>query len=166
LAQGGIECTLTTNFRSHAGILDVVNGVFAPLIRPREGLQPDYVPIQSPKMEENDSGPEDEFSFRKVTFCRVESQKELKANLARRLEHRFVAQQDLVDGVNLLRAASHPYDQAALVWLLRSTISVLSDLEIYNLQRDRLIDYRLARHTGPDLAKKLDPVRYLYETLN
>src|SRR5438034_11570294 len=37
-------------------------------------------------MEENDSGSEDEFSFRKVTFCRVESQEELKANPARRLE--------------------------------------------------------------------------------
>ena len=228
LAQGGIECTLTTNFRSHAGILDVVNGVFAPLIRSREGLQPDYVPIQSPKMEENDSGSEDEFSFRKVTFCRVESQEELKANPARRLEaenlarwlheevlgkarirdrngewiavqprhvallfrkltevhlyleplrrrgipyvvegeKHFYATQEIVDGVNLLRAASDPYDQAALVGLLRSPIGALSDLEIHDLQRDRLIDYRLARHTGPDLAKKLEPVRHLYEALD
>jgi ATP-dependent helicase/nuclease subunit A len=44
-AQGGIECNLSTNFRSHAGILGVVNGLFERLIRPQPGLQPAYVAI-------------------------------------------------------------------------------------------------------------------------
>src|SRR5262245_42407397 len=46
-AQDGIECRLTTNFRSHADIIDVVNGVFECLIRPRDGVQPPYIPINS-----------------------------------------------------------------------------------------------------------------------
>ena len=46
-AQDGIECQLTTNFRSHADIIDVVNGVFECLIRPRDGVQPPYIPINS-----------------------------------------------------------------------------------------------------------------------
>src|SRR5262245_60205149 len=46
-AQDGIECRLTTNFRSHADIIDVVNGVFERLIRPRDGVQPPYIPINS-----------------------------------------------------------------------------------------------------------------------
>ena len=37
-AQDGMECRLTTNFRSHADILDVVNGVFECLIQPRDGV--------------------------------------------------------------------------------------------------------------------------------
>src|SRR5215831_2362149 len=46
-AQDGVECLLTTNFRSHADIIDVVNGVFECLIQPRDGVQPPYIPINS-----------------------------------------------------------------------------------------------------------------------
>ncbi len=42
LAQNGVECVLTANFRSDARILDVVNGVFERLIREEPGLQPEY----------------------------------------------------------------------------------------------------------------------------
>jgi ATP-dependent helicase/nuclease subunit A len=45
-AQGGIECQLTTNFRSDAAIIDVVNGVFRCMIQAQPGLQPSYVAIQ------------------------------------------------------------------------------------------------------------------------
>ena len=44
-AQNGVECRLTTNFRSQAGILHVVNGVFEKLIQSHEGLQPAYIAI-------------------------------------------------------------------------------------------------------------------------
>ena len=44
-AQHGVECQLTTNFRSNAGILDVVNGIFAALIQAQDGLQPPYSAI-------------------------------------------------------------------------------------------------------------------------
>lgn len=47
-AQDGIECRLTTNFRSHAEILGVVNGVFETLMQAREGLQPPYIAIHPP----------------------------------------------------------------------------------------------------------------------
>ncbi|MBI3607322.1 MAG: UvrD-helicase domain-containing protein [Nitrospirae bacterium] len=45
LAQGGIECTLSTNFRSHAGILDAVNGACSRLIAFQPGRQAAYAPI-------------------------------------------------------------------------------------------------------------------------
>jgi len=46
-AQDGLECRLTTNFRSNAGILDVVNGIFTELIQAQDGLQPPYSAIYS-----------------------------------------------------------------------------------------------------------------------
>ena len=228
LAQGAIECPLTTNFRSHGGILDVVNGVFEPLIRARAGLQPDYVPIQPPTAADTVSGLSTEASFRKVVFCKIESREELKANAARRLEaetlaqwlcdevigqakirdrhgewimaqprhvaflfrrltevhlyleplrrqgipyvvegeKHFYATQEIVDGVNLLRAVSNPHDQAALVGILRSPLGGLSDREIYDLRRDHLLDYRgISRNKQLD-AKKLEPVRTLYGALD
>ena len=45
-AQNGVEYRLTANFRSDARILDVVNGVFEPLIREQPGLQPEYIALQ------------------------------------------------------------------------------------------------------------------------
>ena len=227
LAQGGMECPLTTNFRSHSGILNVVNGVFAPLIREREGLQPGYVPIEPPRSEADETSPE-EGSFRKIVFCRMESEEELTANSARRLEaenlarwldeevlgkaqihdrdgrpvaiepkhiaflfrrltevhlyleplrrrgipyvvegeKHFYATQEIVDAVNLLRAVSNPYDQAALAGLLRSPMGGLSDLELYDLQRSRLLDYKVVRKGSEARTTKLEPVRCLYEALD
>ena len=46
-AQDGMECRLTTNFRSHAAILDVVNGVFESLIQAQAGVQPAYIAIHA-----------------------------------------------------------------------------------------------------------------------
>jgi ATP-dependent helicase/nuclease subunit A len=43
--QNGIECRLTTNFRSNAAILNLVNGAFEILIQAKEGLQPPYIAI-------------------------------------------------------------------------------------------------------------------------
>jgi len=51
-AQDGIECRLTTNFRSDAEILGVVNGVFETLMQPRDGLQPPYIAIHPPSSTE------------------------------------------------------------------------------------------------------------------
>ena len=226
LAQSGVEYPLTTNFRSHSGILDVVNGVFTPLICAREGLQPDYVPIQSPKEEAFDGA--EQTSFRGVSFCKIQSQEQLEANPARRLEaetlarwldeevlgkarihdrtgewvpvqpkhvaflfrkltevhlyleplrrrgipyvvegeKHFYATQEIIDGVNLLRAVANPYDHAALVGLLRSPIGALSDWQIYDLHREGLLDYRSAKCAEAAAVKKLGPVRFLYETLD
>ncbi len=45
LDQGGIQCTLSTNFRSRGAILSAVNAVGERLITYRPGLQDAYVPI-------------------------------------------------------------------------------------------------------------------------
>ncbi|MFQ5849035.1 MAG: UvrD-helicase domain-containing protein [Candidatus Binatia bacterium] len=91
-AQNGIECTLTTNFRGHSGILDVVNGVFAELIQPRDTLQPPYVAIHPADTGiEDQNGGSDSFPFRQVQLRRVESVKEVDADLGRRMEAESLA---------------------------------------------------------------------------
>ncbi len=225
LAQNGVECPLRTNFRSHARILNTVNGMFAALIREREALQPDYVPIEAPRP--NDDEPGAAQAFRRISFCRIESDKPLNSQAARRLEaehlarwlreevlgkaqildargepvvveprhvaflfrkltdvhlyleplrrseipyvvegeKHFYATQEIVDAVNLLRAVSNPDDHSALVALLRSPIGGLSDLEIYELSRSRLLDYRTAtRHDARSTAKG-DALCSLYRSL-
>lgn len=92
-AQDGIECRLTTNFRSHVAILDVVNGVFQYLIRPMAGLQPPYVAIHPP--EPDDLAPTSNAEpppFRKTVIRRVEcDQADMNAEQARRLEAESLA---------------------------------------------------------------------------
>ena len=46
-AQNGVECRLTTNFRSNAAILDGVNGAFESLIQAQDGVQPPYIAIHA-----------------------------------------------------------------------------------------------------------------------
>ncbi len=89
-AQGGVECKLTTNFRSHEGILNVVNGVFEPLIRPRDGLQPPYVEIYPP--DPSTEAEPDPLPFRKVEIRKVETDAgEANADQGRRLEAESLA---------------------------------------------------------------------------
>ncbi len=92
-AQNGIECRLTNNFRSHAGLLNVVNGVFEPLIRPRKGLQPSYVPIHSPESSDPDGTIDPtSFPFRNAEIRRVvPAQGTARADLARALEGECLA---------------------------------------------------------------------------
>jgi ATP-dependent helicase/nuclease subunit A len=91
MAQNGIECRLTTNFRSHGKILDVVNGVFDRLIRPREGLQPEYVAI-GPAPASNGDEERNALPFRKVTIRKIRGGNDkLDIELARRLEAESLA---------------------------------------------------------------------------
>ena len=85
-AQGGIPYPLTANFRSDARILDVVNGVFAHLIRERPGLQPEYIALQ-PGLESVVAGP-GPVRLRRVTAA---GGRKLKAGAARRLEAESLA---------------------------------------------------------------------------
>lgn len=90
-AQGGVECRLTTNFRSPPPILDAVNGIFARLIQPRPGLQPEYVPIH-PRAEGAAAPlPDRVAAFRGVTIRRVEGDGELDAAEGRRVEAESIA---------------------------------------------------------------------------
>ena len=88
-AQDGVECRLTANFRSHAAILDVVNGVFEPLIRPRDGLQPDYIAIHPGS---SAAQRQSESTCRKVTVRKIVSEEgSVDAETARELEAESLA---------------------------------------------------------------------------
>lgn len=45
IAQGGRKCDLLTSFRTHAGIVDPLNRLFAHLMQEVPGLQPAYLPL-------------------------------------------------------------------------------------------------------------------------
>lgn len=92
-AQDGVECRLTANFRSHAGILDVVNGIFERLMRPLEGLQPPYIAIHpaQPASLAAESNAEP-LPFRQVCLRQVAGEEgPLEAEHARRLEAESLA---------------------------------------------------------------------------
>ncbi len=92
-AQNGIECRLSTNFRSHRKILDVVNGVFDRLIQAREGLQPAYVAIDPPLFTgSQEKASPNSLLFRKVMIRKTRGDGEKTATrLARRLEAESLA---------------------------------------------------------------------------
>lgn len=90
-AQDGAECRLTTNFRSHADIIEVVNGIFERLIQPRDGVQPPYIPIH-PAPDRSPAGPPNIASLPKVMVRRIIARDgELNAADARRLEGESLA---------------------------------------------------------------------------
>jgi len=226
-AQNGIECRLVTNFRSHGKILDAVNGVFDRLIRPRPGLQPEYVAIQPAPSLLADPGKAGSLPFRQVSLRKIQGQGEkLNTELARRLEaenlarwldeevldkeeivdeegktklvqlkdvaillrkltdvhhyleplrrrglryvvegeRHFYAVQEIIDAVNLLRTVDNPHDKLALVGLLRSPLGGLTDAEIYELHRRRLLDYRAAGRIK-ESQKPFPEVKELYSLL-
>jgi ATP-dependent helicase/nuclease subunit A len=87
-AQDGLECRLTTNFRSNGGILDVVNGVFTSLIRPQDGVQPPYISIHpAPARASAADGNLPTVTVRKI----VAADEGMNAEKARRLEGESLA---------------------------------------------------------------------------
>jgi ATP-dependent helicase/nuclease subunit A len=88
-----MECRLTTNFRSHAAILDVVNGVFECLIQPREGVQPPYIAIHpAPERVPGGASPPDSASLPKVLVRKIVADgADLSAEKARRIEGQSLA---------------------------------------------------------------------------
>src|SRR5713226_3816355 len=108
-AQNGVECRLTTNFRSTAPIVDVVNGVFSSLIQAQPGVQPPYIGIH-PAPERNllaaaGSGAK---SLPPVLVRKVVAPAgEMNAEKARRLEGESLAawlKDDLLDNVTFVNA--------------------------------------------------------------
>jgi ATP-dependent helicase/nuclease subunit A len=86
-AQDGIECRLTTNFRSNAVILNAVNGTFVSLMRAQPGLQPPYIAIHpAPQRTTTLSG------IAKVMVRKIVSEDpNMDAETARRLEGQSLA---------------------------------------------------------------------------
>lgn len=87
-AQGGLECRLTTNFRSDTEILEVVNGVFESLIEPKDGVQPGYIAIEpAPRTNASDSGRQEQALLPRAMVRKIVAEdKALNAETARRLE--------------------------------------------------------------------------------
>ena len=86
-AQNGVECRLTTNFRSNAAILDVVNGVFETLIQAQDGVQPPYIAIHPAPGRITAPSHVPKLLVRKI----VAADQEINAETARRLEGESLA---------------------------------------------------------------------------
>jgi ATP-dependent helicase/nuclease subunit A len=86
-AQNGAECRLTTNFRSNAAILDVVNGAFETLIQAQDGVQPPYIAIQPAPGRITAPSHIPKLLVRKI----VAADQEINAETARRLEGESLA---------------------------------------------------------------------------
>ncbi len=80
-------------------------------------------------------------------------------------EKHFYAVQEIIDAVNLLRAVDDPNDRLALVGVLRSPLGALTDAEIYELNRARLLDYRIARRSKGEPESSYAKVLELYGIL-
>ncbi len=112
-AQGGIECRLTTNFRSDPAILDVVNGVFQSLIREQPGLQPPYIGIEAaPQRAGLGSGESNSRTLPTVSLRKViPPEQEISAEQGRRFEAESLAawlKDEVLDKVSILSAKGAP----------------------------------------------------------
>ena len=109
-AQDGIECRLTTNFRSHAAILDVVNGVFKCLMQPRDGIQPDYIAIDPAPQRISIGGDAPNLASLPKVMVRkaVAGDEEMSAEKARRIEGESLARwlkNEILDRAHILNSS-------------------------------------------------------------
>lgn len=117
-AQAGAEYHLTTNFRSNAAVLDVVNGVFSPLMRKVDGAQPPYIDINAAPGRPEAADP----NLPPVAIRKIVAAEEIDAEKARRLEGENLAswlQNEVLGKTILLTAAgervrAQPKDVAIL----------------------------------------------------
>jgi ATP-dependent helicase/nuclease subunit A len=207
LAQSppGERHTLHTNFRSHVGLLTVINAIFSRMF-PQEGIkgiQPRHDPLLSSdtlvpltgeqvemrlvRSEELDADAEttgraeaEELArwlseevferqeitehgvpvkikprhvailFRTLTDMRdyLEALRRYHIPCLTEGEKHFYERQEVIDVINLLRAAMDPHDRPALVGVLRSSLGAMPDVQIEALTRNHVLDYRIARMPG------------------
>ncbi|MGE5818636.1 MAG: 3'-5' exonuclease, partial [Deltaproteobacteria bacterium] len=142
--QGGIECHLTTNFRSDGAILDVVNGVFQLLIRAQAGLQPSYVGIQpAPQRKWLHSSGMGTKALPKVLLRKIVGpETEVNAEKARHLEAESLAawlHDEVFDKVSIVTAKgelvrAQPKDVAILLRKLTDIHDYLEPLRRYGIR--------------------------------
>ncbi len=111
--QGGIECRLTTNFRSDPAILDLVNGVFQSLIQEQPGVQPPYIGIEPAPQRASLPPAEPRARTLPKVWLRqiVASEPEISAEKGRRLEAESLAgwlKDEVLDKVMILSAKGDP----------------------------------------------------------
>ncbi len=140
MAQGGIECRLTTNFRSDGAILDVVNGAFEQLIQAQAGVQPPYIGIEPAPDRTSLSGGLAKVSVRKIIAADLQT----KAETARRIEGESLAQW-LKDSVLGKAQILNPHGEAVsaqprdVALLLRKLTDVHDYLEPFRRQGIRYV---------------------------
>ncbi|MDR4462260.1 MAG: UvrD-helicase domain-containing protein [Nitrospirales bacterium] len=87
--DGGIMCTLLTNFRSDEAILEAVNAVFDRLFLPQANVQPPNVPLAVGRMRETGSGPTGMEIF---VMANPQGEDEWDAERATRVEAEWLAE--------------------------------------------------------------------------
>ena len=81
-------------------------------------------------------------------------------------EKHFYRRQEVIDLVNVLRVIENPSDTIALVGLLRSPLGGLPDRDIYELQKQGTVDYRLSGCLKNWTNPRAEEIRRLYEVLH
>ena len=217
-APPGERHTLQTNFRSHAGLLTVINAFFSRMFPEQavKGIQPRHEPLLTrdaqiplpdeqveirlvrpdvPDADAETAGRaeaealarwlrEEVFErqeiqehgvpikikpghvailFRTLTDMRdyLEALRRYQIPCLTEGEKHFYERQEVIDAINLLRAAVDSDDRLALVGVLRSCLGAMQDAQIEALARYQMLDYRTEHR--PD---SLDPeVQASYEAV-
>jgi ATP-dependent helicase/nuclease subunit A len=139
-AQNGVECRLTTNFRSDAAIIDAVNGVFENLIQAQDGVQPPYIAIHpAPGRPAAKAG-----TLAKVAVRKIVTEKEINAESARRLEGESLARwlkEAVLNKTRILNAGGESvYVQAKDIAILFRKLTDIHDyLEPFRRQGIRYV---------------------------
>ncbi len=140
-AQDGVECRLTTNFRSNAAILNLVNSVFATLMQAREGVQPPYIAIHpAPGRVFSAASGSPEVSIRKT----VAAGDAIDAERARQLEGESLARwlKEEILGRTLIansRGEQVPAQPKDVALLLRKLTDIHDYLEPFRRQGIRYV---------------------------
>ena len=217
-APPGERHALQTNFRSHAGLLSVINAFFSQIFPTQavKGIQPHHEPLLSrdtqrplsselveirlvrpdaPDADADTAGRaeaeelarwlrEEVFDrqeihehgvpvkmrpghvailFRTLTDMRdyLEALRRYQIPCLTEGEKHFYERQEVIDAINLLRAAVDPHDRLALVGVLRSSLGAMPDVHIEALARHQALDFRIAH-----MPQSLDPAaRAAYEAV-
>jgi ATP-dependent helicase/nuclease subunit A len=137
-AQNGVECRLTTNFRSNSEILDVVNGAFERIIRAQEGAQPEYIAIRAAPGRASAPSNLPKVTVRKI----IAAQDKLDAETARQLEGQSLARwlrEEVLDKTAILNARgettfAQPRDVAILLRKLTDIHDYLEPLRRHGIR--------------------------------
>jgi ATP-dependent helicase/nuclease subunit A len=125
--QDGIECRLTTNFRSNAAIINVVNGAFETLIQAQAGVQPPYIAIHPAPGKTAAPSHLPKLMVRKI----VGEEKEIDAETSRRLEGeslaRWLKEQVLGKAVIMSASGQSVYAQPKDVAILFRKLTDIHD---------------------------------------
>ncbi len=169
-AQNGVECRLTTNFRSNSAILDVVNGAFENLIQAQDGVQPPYIPIHPAPGRVTAPSHVPELLVRKI----VAADSDMNAETARHLEGESLARwlkEQVLGKAVILNASGEKVDAQPkdVAILLRKLTDIHDYLEPLRRQGIRYVVegerhfYAAKEDFPPTLAQLYDTLARLHD---